>query len=151
MKLPVMTVLAVVLSLLPGSWCSAQNIYKFALPANNEPIYGTWINKDYSGNVPEYAQMYVYYIWGFGETYNRAIDVTPSEKWTYILVEKWTDQQGNTWYKEYAQSADSSNYSLDRISKDGSVMETLYNMRALPQERELDPKNYDKYRIYYRR
>ena len=41
---------------LPG--CSfAEETYGFRLPDRNEPNYGTWINKDYSGNLAEYAQI----------------------------------------------------------------------------------------------
>ena len=137
--------------MLPSSWCLADQIYKFRLPTANEPIFGTWTNTDYSGNIADYAQKVVYHTWGFGETFNKVNDTAASGEWTFILVEKWTDDLCNTWYKEFEQSQNGQVYQLVRISKDGSRLELLYNMKAFPQEKELDPKNYDKYRIYYNR
>ena len=39
------------------SFSFAEETYGFRLPDRSEPSYGTWINKDYSGNLAEYAQI----------------------------------------------------------------------------------------------
>jgi hypothetical protein len=136
--------------LFPNMQCFAAEKYTFVLPDKNEPIYGIWTNKDYSGNVPDYAQKWVYYNWGYFETYNKATDANPSARSTFILVEKWNDTLGNALYKEYDQSPDGPSFTLVRISKDGTLLEAVMSGRAFPKESEFNPKNYDTYRVYHR-
>jgi hypothetical protein len=134
----------------PPSCSFAEQTNGFRLPDRNEPIYGTWINKDYSGNLAEYAQKWVYRAWGYAEAYNRAADANPSLRWTFILVEKWEDSFGNTWYKEFDQSSDEISYLLVRVSSDRRKLEVMINLRAFPAESEMNPKDYDKYRVFFR-
>lgn len=131
----------------------ADQQYKFVLPSSAEPIYGTWINENYAGQSSESAQKTIYYKWGYGEVFKKASDTNIASKFTFILVEKWTDSDGSIWYKEFdLMSYGVRSYCLTKISKDGKTLETISSMGVMefPAESDLNPDRAS-YRILNRR
>jgi hypothetical protein len=96
-----------------------------------------------------YEHKWVYFRWGYAEAYTRREDESPADRYTYILVEKWQDSEGNVWYKELNQSVNGGHYFwLIRISKAGAVLEAIYDLNDFP--REMDP-SCQYYRIFQRK
>jgi hypothetical protein len=138
------------LTLLSAAAACAQDVYKFRIPTYDEPFYGTWINTKYDGASWKTAQMFVYSNWGYAEGFKKVGDANPFSKFTFILVEKWTDAKGNTWYRELEQATGAKNYLLCRISKDGRTLEQIYRSTGFPAENDLGPA-YPNYWIFYRK
>jgi hypothetical protein len=135
--------------LVSSSSFADDTVYQFRLPKYNEPIYGTWINEEYEVKVYE-DQKLVYYNWGYAEEYHRVSDKNTSNKFTYTLVEKWEDADGNVWYKELDQTQGGKLwYLIDRISKDGTTLESAMGYSDFPKESDLNPSTAG-YRIYHR-
>lgn len=71
--------------------------YKYT-PNENEELYGTWVNKEYSGSIYYQPQKEVVtadrYDW-----YHLIPDSVPYEGGTYQIDSKWMDAKGNIWYK----------------------------------------------------
>jgi len=128
----------------------AQEVYKFQIPGYDEPFYGTWTNTKYDGSSSKTAQKFVYSTWGYAEGFKKAGDETPFSRFTFILVEKWTDVKGSTWYRELEQASGCKNYLLCRISKDGKTMEQISRSAGFPAESDLTP-GYPNYWIFYRK
>jgi hypothetical protein len=140
----------VLFTLLSGAAVFAQDVYKFMIPTYNEPFYGTWINTKYDGSSAKTAQKFVYSNWGYAEGFKKVSDETPFSKFTFILVEKWTDAKGNTWYRELEQGKAGKNYLLCRISKDGTTLEQIWRSSAFPAESDMG-SGYPNYWIFYRK
>ena len=122
---------------------------QFYVPGYLEPIYGTWVNEEYAGNT-YYPQKFVVFNWGYTENYYKMTDKSCSGRNTFILIERWEDAEGNTWYKDYEQTSNGGRcYYLNRISKDGKTYELMYYPRQLPKENTMDPSAAN-YRIFYR-
>ena len=127
----------------------AQETYKFQIPGDKEPYYGTWINKEYSGKDWKTAQKNVNYSWGYAEIFMKMADDKPFSRFTYILVEKWTDSKGNTWYKELEQSLGAKAFLLCKVSKDGNTLEKTWRSSGFPAESDMSPK-FTNYWIFHR-
>jgi hypothetical protein len=148
MKKPDMLASFILLAVLAAVPCSAQQSYKFNLPANDEPIYGTWVNAEYSGWGGFNAQKWVYLNWGFGRLFNLAADEIPSYEWTFIIVEKWADAGGSTLYKLYLQDDKGKEYYLARVSGNRKTLEFVRGA-GFPKESDLQPTD-SSYRFYRR-
>jgi len=140
MKARVLVACLLSFAILAGVSGFAQETYKFRVPGDREPFYGTWVNKDYA-NLRHTFPKFVYHDWGYAEGFKLAGDETAAVKFTFILVEKWTDSKGNTWYKELEQAKGAKNYLLCRISKDGTTLEQIYRSTGFPMESDLSPKH----------
>jgi hypothetical protein len=80
-------------------------------------------------------------------------DTTPYDNATYEIDAKWTDSEGNIWYKVHGiqTSGQWKGYTyveLDKLSKSGIVWEGQYTsiglnakVDAMSYPKELDPKN----------
>ena len=135
------------------SFADDKEKYGFYVPKPNEEIFGTWVNKDYSGTRLVHPQKLVFRFWGYEEVYDKITDNNSSYQDTFFIVDKWTDSEGNIWYKVYEQTGQYRYgwFSLIRISKGGTVFEhinTEYPM-MWPTESDLNPDN-PNYRIFYR-
>jgi hypothetical protein len=64
------------------------------VPTADEEIYGTWTNKDH------FPQKVVTGPDGY-KAYNFMSDSAPIEEGTVTIDSKWTDQDGNVWYKTF--------------------------------------------------
>ena len=68
------------------------------LADNVEECWGTWVNKDYNEDYAKTAKL----ILNPDETfvlYNRESDTDPYYSGTVTIKDKWTDSNGNVWYK----------------------------------------------------
>ena len=117
----------------------AQQAFNFKLPETSEPIYGTWVNPENAGTYWRDAQKWVFSNWGFGTLFEKASDEQPAKQFTFILVEKWADSEGNTWYKAYQQFSVGRFYLTVRIGGNSTVLELLL-AGGFMKESDLDPK-----------
>jgi hypothetical protein len=136
----------VFLAVVPGF---AQQTYKFQIPADNEPFYGTWVNTEYAGTTWKTRQKFVYNSWGDAEAFKKASDEKAVSTFNFILVEKWADAKGNTWYKELEQAKGVRNFGLCRISKDGKTLEQIFRSAGFPAESDMGP-SYPNYYLFHR-
>jgi hypothetical protein len=113
-----------------------DKIYKFRIPEKDEPIYGTWINEEYTGENYLYAQKWTFLSWGYEKEYLKVEDADVSYECTFILVEKRIDDAGNTWYKVLKQRPVAKQYDLVKISKDLKVLERVTGA-GFPEESDL--------------
>jgi len=125
---------------------------EFYVPAADEPLYGTWVNPEY--RPPLLYPKVVIHPWGLVELFRSLTSTAYDWRGTSIIVEKWTDEAGNIWYKEFSRCSLKGFYSghtfgLDRLSDDGKTLETIFGNISWPIPAEMDPdKNttYAKYR-----
>jgi hypothetical protein len=86
----------------PRSFSDNKEKYGFYVPRAKEEIYGTWVNTtDYHGS-RSYAQKIEFYDWGYWQEYSKETDEFYKEG-TYVLVDRWTDAEGNIWYKDFVR------------------------------------------------
>ena len=115
---------------------------KTYLPKNNEEFYGTWVNTEYY-LVAQKVVINPDGTWGWAMQANDE----PGKKFTYELKEKWTDSEGNIWYKLRLESHRGKDYVLVKISNSGNTRETVWDSNEYPTK--IDPQK-GNYRIYYR-
>jgi hypothetical protein len=144
-----MTVLLTFLACL-RSFGDDKEKYGFYAPRNDEEIYGTWVNMTYPGDSNQYPQKFVLHFWGEWEEYRHATQDTYLSG-TFVLVDRWTDSEGNIWYKDYIRMRNCPypSFELDKISKDGTVWEYVFSPRDFPTADNMNSTN-PYYRIYYR-
>jgi hypothetical protein len=133
----------------PTSYAKERDFFK---PSNDEEIYGTWVNTEYSGE-QTWQQKIVYYIWGYVEIYMLLENKNPVWPATSTLVDKWTDAEGNIWYRDFLRDQWSgvgvALYQLYKISDKGETLELIWRQREFPAEADMDPSGAT-YRIYHR-
>jgi len=108
-------------------------------------IAGTWINEEYN-SYPHAAKL-VMYRDGTWERYLQTSDTGIYDSGHYVIVEKWTDSEGNIWYKMHIWvgtigEGKPSRYELDRISKSGKVWEFINLSGDYPTEMDESVFNY---------
>jgi hypothetical protein len=137
-----------------GSFANDKEKYGFYVPKRNEEIYGTWINPKYRGEDPSNEQKFVTYDWGYSEGFLKVADKNPIERWTFIIADKWTDTDGNIWYKVFNQEAGplsgSTWFTLNKLSENGTVIEFVWDYRKFPTEIDMNPVAIN-HRIYNRK
>jgi hypothetical protein len=103
------------------------------VPTENEEYYGTWINEEYDGTLT-WAKWVINPdgTWAsFAETTSME---NPKGAGLYILAVKWTDANGDVWYKMSWKNEllEKSGYGLIHISYSGSTMEVAYDPSDYP-------------------
>ena len=116
-----------------------------------EELYGTWINTNYN-TVAKMAK----YVFkpesirddadGMYTLYVRDYDENPYESVSFRIEDKWTDDEGNIWYK-FEPFAVFKYYALFKMSDSGQTLEMIFSNQDYPTE--MDPTDIE-YRIYYR-
>ncbi len=135
-----------VLTMFIAEDCPAEE-KQYYVPTWIEEIYGTWINEAYTGTR---SQKLIIYDWGYGEAFSKAGDTTLRFRWTMAILDKWTDEEGNIWYKTLERSSYGGRaYELYRISNDNRVLENATKTNGFPSEDDLKLKQ-GGYLIYYR-
>ena len=124
------------------------------MPVSNEEIFGTWVNTNDPGDPGSpLNQKKVITHWGYFEFFSRVDSTSPSWKGTQFLVDKWTDSEGNIWYKEYRMESfhygASRRFCLDKISNNGNTYEFIWSSFDFPTEDQMNPDG-PNYCIYYR-
>jgi len=82
------------------------------------------------------------------EAFGSAESKTADKKGEYTIKDKWTDSEGNIWYKETFVVYGQKFYELDKISNSGKTLEFQYSTSKYPTK--IDPEN-GRYRIYHRK
>jgi hypothetical protein len=108
-------------------------------------IVGTWVNSNYNENKWVTAKVVVKSD-KTAEFYKRESDTWPSPR-TITIVDRWTDSDGNIYYKAEVASSIRTNYELWKLNNAKTTWELMY--RAVEYFTEIDPNN-TYYRIYYR-
>lgn len=124
----------------------------FYVPAVGEEFFGTWVNPELRS--PVYARKLRCYPWGLIEWYNEVDGTVYDWRGTSTTVEKWTDDAGNTWYRNFERWAikdayGNTVYNLLRVSSDGQTLEYIWAGSDWPNPAEMDPNlntTYVKYR-----
>jgi len=112
----------------------------------NEGIYGTWVNMDYQPDAHPRQKIINYP--GKWATYGSAGSETATETGKYTITEKWTDSEGNIWYKGEVVFPFQKAYELDKISNSGKTWEFVFSSSKYPTK--IDPEDSD-YHIYHRK
>lgn len=116
----VLAVLMVIGSCATQKNANAKKIFK---PINNNELVGVWVNTVYSGGMMD-RQKIVVTSYGYFEAFSSVDSMAPVETGTLFVVDKWTDSDGNIWYKAIWRERWSGNafyYELDKISDDGNT------------------------------
>lgn len=151
MKSP-MILLAALMVVLAVSAVAGFGQEKYS-PKPNEELYGTWINAEQFS----YSQKSVNGPGGYKE-YWRIADSAPSAEGTEEIYGKWTDSEGNVWYKTFATIISGwgkgfRSQTLHKLSKSGTVRELVYALVSTfdPSDfpTKIDPED-STYRILYR-
>jgi hypothetical protein len=132
----------------PTSYAKDKEFFK---PSNDDEIFGTWVNTGYSGE-QTWHQKIVYYPWGHVELYMRIENKNPVWPGTSNLVDKWTDAEGNIWYRDFFRDQYGGGlalYQLYKISDNGKILEMIWRQREFPAEAEMDSSGAT-YRVFYR-
>jgi hypothetical protein len=113
-------------------------------------VSGTWINEEYNSH-PHLAR-YVIRRDGTFDGYFKTTDTKEAVSGHYVIVEKWTDLEGNIWYKSHTWGVvmvegKLLRYELAKFSNSGKVYENIALPGGFPTE--LDENNFH-YHIYYR-
>ena len=125
----------------------------FYVPAVGEEFFGTWVNPELRS--PVYARKLRCYAWGLIEWYNEVDGTVYDGRGTSTVVEKWTDETGNIWYRNFERWAledayGSTVYNLLRVSSDGQTLEFVWAGTGWPNPADLDPDQNTTY-VKYRR
>jgi hypothetical protein len=115
---------------------------------DKEELYGTWVNMDFAG-IGRRPQKMIIYPDGRIEYFRSAAVERVSHKVRYLITRKWSDPEGNIWYKSHwVHSAGVECFELIKISNSGKTYESAYDTHEYPTK--IDPAEDDYYRIYYR-
>jgi hypothetical protein len=134
-------------------------------PNANEEVCGTWINDKVSGDVAhpqKFIETSVGYMRLGYKLYSGVSDSGPSEIGTEKIDSKWTDSEGNIWYKTLGtvtagQYKGTKFQCLYKISKSATVCEFVYRPIGMGEFNPSQfPKNipsnngFDVYEIMFR-
>jgi hypothetical protein len=123
----------------------------------NEEIYSTWVNTSYRPGTGEGSywawkpQKIIYKPDGTIESYSAARDIAHFTG-KYNIIAKWTDSEGNIFYKIITKWGDKTYgqttlYEFQMISNSGLTWEYITSLDDYATE--IDP-NHPDYHIYYR-
>jgi hypothetical protein len=143
MKSLLVLILGVTLVALAASVMAAERGY-FA--TDNEPLYGTWVNMDYTSRP---AQRLVFKLDGTFEVFYNVDSKNPNFRGRYLITGRWNDAAGNIMYKTcFVGNWGFEGYGLHRISNSGNTREAVVN--PYEHSKEIDPK-VGSYTIYFRK
>ncbi len=117
--------------------------------SKKEEYYGTWVNTDYDRSILTIRAKIIHNHDGTLIKYMSTSDTEPYETATFTIEDKWTDSEGNIWYKILYTETEQilSNFELTKISDNGTTLELVISIIDYPTEIDL---NDSEYRIYYR-
>ena len=111
--------------------------------AGSEELCGTWINMDYKYPKPVRV---IFNPDGKFEKFRKADSKFPQLEGTYKITEKWTDSEGNIFYKFQQKDQLERDWKhLCKISKSGNILEYVYGNDQYPTEVTPRPQYYFKY------
>lgn len=112
------------------------------IPEDNEELYGTWVNMD-----RVYPRQKLINYPGEWAAFGTVKSEKTDETGKYKITDKWTDSEGNIWYKTEVSRHVQKVYQLDKISNSGKTWEFIFGSSKYPMK--IDPKDADYY-IYHR-
>src|SRR5271157_2839974 len=140
--------LLVLLALILLGGCATGNY----VPKANEELYQTWTNESMDAQKTVNSP-------GVFKDYAKITDTNTIQEGKEDIFSKWTDSDGNVWYKTYGvittgQFAGVHFQTLSKISKSGTVREfvvvvPVYHFDPLNYPPAPDPRD-PSYHIYYR-
>lgn len=125
------------------------------VPKANEELYGTWMNEKTQNH--DLIQKIVYDASGWQE-YTKVSDSKALEGGTWSMDSKWTDVQGNIWYKVFCTFTTGWAAGMDvqvlyKLSNSATTLEWVYKMSSqssgISYPSKIDPTS-DTYHIFYR-
>ena len=125
---------------------AGDNEYK---ATDNEELFGTWVNMDYkeSGTTTHVPQKLIIKPGECG-LYSSTNDNEPMWTEEIVISHKWTDSEGNIWYKHRWKGIMASGFTLSKISESGKTLEYVYSQWEYPKEIDV---NSEYYRVFYRK
>jgi len=117
-------------------------------PSEKEEIYGTWINPEY-GDLESYSpQKLIINPEGTWKRFGSRHDLATPYTGTFTLTDKWTDSEGNIWYKQFWEyQTIEIIYEIVRISNSGKTLELIFSEYDFLKGITADHPHY---RIYFR-
>ena len=125
------------------------------MPKGNEELYGTWTNERTQNS--DLIQKVVYAADGWKE-YTKVSDAKAIDGGTWAIDSKWSDAQGNVWYRVLCSATSGWAAGMDyqalyRLSKSATILEWVSKYTSQSQgisyPTEIDPTS-DTYHIFYR-
>ena len=122
----------------------------------NDPLYGTWVNKDVDGGKERGFAKSVLTPDGRELDYHHIADTEPAVEGAFVIEEAWIDRQGYHWYKMHGRywpfGTDGAQkgelFSLIKISPDGNTIESASRETGYPDK--VEPVTSPSYGIAYR-
>ena len=130
-----------------GGWSQAKYV-----PKENEELYGTWTN-DQTTDIKK-----IVVFAGGWKDYKKVSDTVPFWEGTEQIESKWTDAEGDIWYKTRCTFTSENNrgkkfQELHKLSKSATVKESqrvlVPDFDSIYYPTKVDPR-YSDYSIYYR-
>ena len=111
-------------------------------------VEGTWTNEEYNSH--PHMGKYVLRRDGTFDSYFTTSDTEKEGANHYIIVEKWTDSEGNIWYKRHVWGGAKveghpGGYALDKFSNSGNVWEYIESGADFPTEIDKNHPYYHRY------
>ena len=142
----VITVLVIV-----GSCATGKKAY---IPQDSEELYGTWVNEEYDKK--GINAKWVLKPDGTLEGYTTSDSKKITETGEFIITDKWTDSEGNIWYKYMKKTLVigaiknlNTYYFLIKIHKELDIAEELWSSVDYPTEFNPDNMRYN-YWVFFR-
>ena len=115
---------------------------------DNEPLYGTWINMNYSGMPPP---VIVFNPDGTGGSMGQADSNKFISRFKSLITRKWTDDEGNIMYKEHfvgswkKEGLKAEGFTLFKVSNSGDTLEYVFESDKYPEKIDPSHSHYRKY------
>ena len=112
--------------------------------AGSEELCGTWVNIDYDNS--HKSIRVIFNPDGKFMKFRNANSKSPQVEGTYKITEKWTDSEGNIFYKFQQKDQMERDWKyLCKISESGKILEYVYGNDEYPTEVTPRPGYYFKY------
>jgi len=137
------SILALVLSIVMFAFATQAIAGEWGYFAKDqEELYGTWVNIKYVTGIP---QKIIYKPAGTFNCFKDADSKVPCEGGRYLITGKWSDSEGNIFYKsnwvgDWGEAA----YQITKISDSGRTLEFVLGY-------DEPPRNIDTANVWYRK
>ena len=137
-------ILILAVFIISESFATGGKEYK---PKETEELYGSWTHSDYYKEGKQ--EKIEYDADGTRLVLIFEKDSEPLEEYLYTITDKWTDKEGNIWYKvmQITPKTNFTFYLLIKISNSETVYEEVRDATDYPTEIDVNHRNYV---IYYR-
>jgi hypothetical protein len=120
------------------------------VPKENEELYGIWVNQEYNTTT-----VHARWDWNSDGTWASYPKTTGEPNWEgpYSITEKWTDAEGNVWYKVKWEDKwlALKGFGLIKISDSGNTIEANYSYGDYPAKIDPNQGFWEYAGIHYRK